>query len=92
MTAKKVAMVNAAAVFFGVVLSITSMTFVNYAVELGFLSGVQDRKLFVIPLSGGVGVGVVNLIPISGLLMVIGSAVYATSGIRWGTGTDQSED
>lgn len=91
MAAKKIAMVAAAAVALAVLLTITSVTFVNYAVELGFLTGVNGRKLITIPLSGGIGVGVVNLIPIIGLLMVIGAAVHATTGIRWANSTDQVE-
>lgn len=91
MVAKKVALVNAIAVALALVLSTTSVSFANHAVELGFLSGVNGRKLVTIPFSGGIGIGVVNLIPIVGLLLVIGAAVYAATGIRWSDSADQAE-
>ncbi|GAA3148084.1 hypothetical protein [Rhodococcus baikonurensis] len=75
----------------GLILSVTSLTFVNNAVELGFLTGVGGRKLFEIPFSGGVGIGTVNLLPVGGLLVTIGSAVNLLAGIPWANGTDETE-
>ncbi|NKS74622.1 hypothetical protein GS531_22890 [Rhodococcus hoagii] len=80
---KKIVLVNLAALSAAAILVIISMPFANNAVELGFLTGVSGRKLFAIPFSGGIGVGVVNLVPIAGLLLTIGSAVYALTGIPW---------
>jgi hypothetical protein len=91
MAVKKIAIANSIAVVLALVLSVTSVSFVNHAVELGFLTGVNGRRLVTIPFSGGIGIGVVNLIPITGLLLVIGAAVHAATGISWRNSTDQAE-
>lgn len=88
---KKIAAAVAATLALGGILTITSLSFVNYAVELGFLTGVGGQKLITIPLSGGVGVALVNLIPIAGLLTVVGAIVHAASGISWGSDTGKIE-
>ena len=91
MVAKRIAIANAIVVILALGLSITSVSFVNHAVELGFLTGVHGRKIFEIPFSGGIGVGTVNVVPIVGFMLVVGAAVYAATGIRWSNSTDQSE-
>lgn len=91
MAVKKVIFTCAAVIALSLILTITSMSFANSAVELGFLTGVGGRKLFAIPFSGGVGIGVVNLIPIAGFLLVIGSAVWAAAGLPWANSSDETE-
>ncbi|MBM4574863.1 hypothetical protein GS896_27785 [Rhodococcus hoagii] len=88
---KKVVGVNVAVIVVSTMLTIASMSFANNMVELGFLAGVNGRKLFSIPFSGGIGVGVVNLIPIAGVLLTIGAAVHAVAGIPWGKSVDETE-
>ena len=91
MAVKKIVLVNAVVIVASVILVSTSISFANNAVELGFLTGVSGRKMFAIPLSGGIGIGVVNLVPITGLFLTIGSAVYAFTGIPWAERSEKPE-
>ncbi|WP_301851076.1 hypothetical protein [Rhodococcus pyridinivorans] len=91
MNIKTIAGVTAVVFALLILLTVVSIDFVNHAVELGFLTGVEGRKVFEVPFSGGIGVGLINLIPISGLALLIGSAAHAVTGIPWQKSTHEAE-
>ena len=88
---KRLMIVNMLVLMAAMMLTITSLSFANNLVELGFLTGVHGRKVLSIPFSGGIGVGVVNLMPIAGVLLINGSAIYAATGITWGNDSNETE-
>lgn len=91
MAVKKILLVILVVMAISTLMVIASLPFANNLVEFGFLTGVNGRKLITIPRSGGIGVGLANVVTITGFLLTIGAAVHAATGIRWANSSEDKE-
>lgn len=60
-----------------------SLSWANFTVESGLFTGIGNPRILDLPLTGGLGIAVTNLLTLLGSALIINSIIYAATAIRW---------